>query len=152
MEFNEAFEAKTYTPLKSQSIVYFLLDGKEVVYVGHSRKGLVGPFQHVGTKVFDSVKVLEVDESQLAFVEGEFIEKYDPKYNVKILGRLLKKPITFKKELKEEEMFSKITIRDIKKAISALGIELKLVGSSYYLTAYQCEEIKDYLIEEKGGN
>ena len=50
--------------LETNYIVYFLLDKKEVVYVGQSVRNLARPFQHLRDKVFDEIKAIYLEEDK----------------------------------------------------------------------------------------
>ena len=69
--------------LIAPSGVYFLVDGKEVVYIGQS----VSPTERVGThrreqtKTFTHVLLLPIPQSDLNNVEGALIRSLKPKYN-----------------------------------------------------------------------
>ena len=82
-------------PLSIQSLgfanfagVYFLCRDREVVYVGQSKvvAGRVGA--HLGQKTFDFAFCMRVPESDLNYVEGQFISALQPEYNVGKHGRL----------------------------------------------------------------
>lgn len=81
MKFNENDNILIFPNIKS-SIIYLLIDGDEVVYVGQSKFGLSRPYSHKDKK-FTNVAVLECEENELDKKETEFIKKYKPKYNKK---------------------------------------------------------------------
>lgn len=57
MKFEETYsEIKTFTREYYDSIIYFLLQDDEVVYVGQSKGGLARPFSHCVDKDFNLVK------------------------------------------------------------------------------------------------
>lgn len=63
-------------------IVYFLIDGDEVVYVGKSINGLQRVFSGHCDKSYTDVIVKEIkDERVLNYAERYYIAKYRPKYN-----------------------------------------------------------------------
>ena len=72
--------------LHTNFIIYFLLDKKEVVYVGQSVRNLIRPFQHLRDKKFDEIKAiyLEEDKELLNKTESYYISKYKPKYNISL--------------------------------------------------------------------
>lgn len=67
-------------PNRNNSLVYFLLHGGEVVYVGKSNIGIARPLMHKD-KQFDTIKILFCDNSELDLIEDYYICKYKPKYN-----------------------------------------------------------------------
>ena len=77
------FEEKQFTDLTDIPFVfvYFLLQGDEVVYVGQTTRGLQRVYQHILTKNFNKIYIIEVDEEELDYQEDFYIDKYKPKYN-----------------------------------------------------------------------
>jgi hypothetical protein len=66
------------------AIVYFLMRGGEVVYVGQSTApwpSRILQHKDEGTKDFDDVWYLEVDAHSVCRVEEEYIRKFKPEYN-----------------------------------------------------------------------
>ena len=63
-------------------LIYFLLQGDEVVYVGQTTQNLIRPFSHKD-KTFDSVAIIyqSEDKEELNVIEEYYIKKYAPKYN-----------------------------------------------------------------------
>ena len=55
-------------------IIYFLMDGDEVVYVGQSKTGLARPYSHKDKK-FTKIAIINCKESELDDKETEFIKK-----------------------------------------------------------------------------
>ena len=150
MKFNENFDCLEFKKPKSLCLVYFLLKGEEVVYVGQTTKGMSRPFQHALDKDFDSVKVIETEKENLDILEGCFIEKYTPKYNSKIVGKdLFKSFKSLKSIIRKNEGFENITIWDIKHAIKKLGIEPVMIDCKLYLKFSDCEKIERHIKEEK---
>lgn len=77
------FEEKSYIKLQSLplSFIYFLIDNKEVVYIGQTKRGTGRIFSHMNNKEFDEVYIIPCEESRLDEMEGYYIEKYIPMYN-----------------------------------------------------------------------
>ena len=61
--------------------IYFLLEGKEVVYIGQTRSGIGRVWQHMGRINFDSYSFFCVDGAELDEAEAINILQYDPGYN-----------------------------------------------------------------------
>lgn len=87
MEFKEKNENLIFFSMNQlpECFVYFLLDGKEVVYVGQTKSGLSRPLSHKN-KVFDRIAILKCNEQELDDLENKFILKYSPRYN-KMINR-----------------------------------------------------------------
>ena len=73
---------------RAKYLIYFLLDKKQIVYVGESQIGIPRIFQHRTTKKFDDY--IYVCEKQLPFLknyyfrryyERRWIKRFKPKYN-----------------------------------------------------------------------
>lgn len=63
------------------SIVYFLYDGDELVYVGKTGRGLARVYEHT-KKVFTHVSFQYCDDEYLDELEQAYIAIYKPKYNI----------------------------------------------------------------------
>jgi len=73
---------------RAKYLIYFLLDKKQIVYVGESQIGIPRIFQHRATKKFDDY--IYVCEKELPFLknyyfrryyERRWINRFKPKYN-----------------------------------------------------------------------
>ena len=71
-------------------MVYFLVDGEEVVYVGQTISGVSRPLSHLGKKTFQRIFFLPVD-GNLDTEERRFIDIILPKYNADPLTRYAKR-------------------------------------------------------------
>lgn len=60
-------------PNVQSPIIYFLMDGDEVVYVGQSKIGLARPYSHKDKK-FTKIAIINCKESELDDKETEFIK------------------------------------------------------------------------------
>lgn len=74
-----------------RSAIYFLLNGKECVYIGQTKNLLPRIVQHwVGRdgdrKVFDGFKYLFVDPSDINLIEKIYISTFIPKHNTHNTG------------------------------------------------------------------
>lgn len=80
MKFEE--EPDLILDARKNYLIYFLLQGDEVVYVGQTTQNLIRPFSHKDKK-FDSVAVIyqSEDKEELNVIEEYYIKKYAPKYN-----------------------------------------------------------------------
>ena len=123
MKFEEEHESiRTFTNRKFP-VIYFLLDGEDVVYVGQSVKGLQKIYHHP-SKVYDSIKVMPIKGECIHLmdeIEDGFIMKYKPKYN-----RRRNPYFTYTlRKVKEEliDMGYETDMREIKRGLMALNIE-----------------------------
>ena len=80
MKFNEPGKDIKSFPNVSDSLIYFLLDGEDVVYVGQTHHGLRRPFQHFD-KDFTEIKFFHCPPEELDYWEDCYIQKYQPIYN-----------------------------------------------------------------------
>ena len=81
MEFNEpSYVDMTQSP---KVFVYFLLQNKEVIYVGQTKKGMARVYAHED-KQFTNVYIIETSPDTLDYLEDIYIKKYKPKYNKKL--------------------------------------------------------------------
>jgi hypothetical protein len=80
MKFNEPGKDIKSIPNVSDSLIYFLLDGEDVVYVGQTHHGLRRPFQHFD-KDFTEIKFFHCPPEELDYWEDCYIQKYKPIYN-----------------------------------------------------------------------
>lgn len=62
-------------------VVYFLISGDEVVYVGQSKRLRMRVYSHCRDKDFDSVAYCHVYDGKPNNLEALYIAKYNPKYN-----------------------------------------------------------------------
>ena len=71
------FEEKQFTDLTDIPLVfvYFLLQDGEVVYVGQTTRGLQRVYQHISTKNFNKIYIIEVNEWELDYQEDFYINK-----------------------------------------------------------------------------
>lgn len=62
-------------------IIYFLLRGSKIMYVGQSVNGTGRIAVHRQSKEFDRVLVMEVPKEKLSAVEAHYIKKFRPEWN-----------------------------------------------------------------------
>lgn len=69
--------------VQEQPIIYFLIQGNEIVYIGKSINGVVRIYNHLSdkTKQFTHYYYHKVPAIYLNLLEKKYIEKYTPKYN-----------------------------------------------------------------------
>lgn len=118
------FEEKEFINLTNipKVFIYFLLQHKEVVYVGQTNLGLRRVYSHYKDKQFDRIYVIECNENQLDYFEDLYIIKYKPVYNYQpnmIYRYSLKKTLH---NLKEKYPNQKITTPRLKKMLKFLNI------------------------------
>lgn len=63
------------------TIIYFLIDKDEIVYIGKSDKYLERITHHSTNKKFDSYWTEKVDRKEASKIESNYIFEYAPKYN-----------------------------------------------------------------------
>lgn len=114
------------------SIVYFLLDGEDVVYVGQSKHGLYRPFSH-RDKNFNRVAFITCEENKLDYFETQYIRKYRPKYN-KSAGNFDFSFKRIKKFIRENTYLKDFTVIDIKRIIKMFNINTIKFGNLTYIS------------------
>lgn len=130
-------------PIRNKSLIYFLINNDDVVYVGQTKNGLYRPFSH-RNKDFNRVEIIECKENELDLLEDYYILKYQPIYNIKINDGY--KLITARNKLRIM-CNNNITIRDIKKIVKLLNLKLLKVGKNYYVNNYCLGKIYQYIME-----
>lgn len=127
----------SFLPLPN-CMVYFLLQGEEVVYVGQTTTGVVRPLSHKD-KQFDQIKVLFVDKDDLDEAEGYFIAKYKPKYNTKLTGHF--RLLTARDKIREKAGDHSFTVRDLRKKCQTIGIDIVSINGLSYITGRDIDMI-----------
>lgn len=80
---------------KKTHYIYFLLNGKEIVYIGCSKTPETRIRVHSSNKKFTAQRVMGPYSQNFAFdQESRWIRKFTPKYNLGWLGNSGRKPIT----------------------------------------------------------
>lgn len=119
--------------------VYFLVDGKEVVYVGQTTKGIVRPLSH-SDKEFTDIMIMEVSPENLDYLEEYYISKYSPKYN-KIL-RTQYSMLNARELVRALTGNQKYNIRTLRKDAARLGISFSVLQSGRcYISPYDLDRI-----------
>lgn len=132
-DFSKEFIVQQSVPRSSMnSIVYFLVKGNEIVYVGQSKHGSSRMYSH-RDKDFDRVYYIEVNPGILNEVETHYILKFAPKYN-KVLNNGGEVSLNTLRNVIKSLGFSdpRFNIHAIKKALLQFGIKEKSIcGLSY---------------------
>jgi len=74
--------ASTQIPFDSMPRVYFLLDGKVIVYIGQSLSIAGRINKHSESKTFNRVATFKVTQDELSITEAMNINYYHPVYNI----------------------------------------------------------------------
>jgi len=69
-----------------ESMIYFLIRGNDIVYIGQTKVGLSRVLVHASDKAFDSFFSIDCPEAQLDEMESRYIKKFAPLHNIKGLG------------------------------------------------------------------
>jgi hypothetical protein len=121
MKFNETNSDIKTIPNISDSLIYFLLNGEEVVYVGQTNNGLRRPFSH-RDKDFTEIKFFVCPSQELDYWEDCYIQKYDPIYNKQSNYKMRWGLHRVKNQIRKCK-FPKYTLWDLRKVLN----DLKLV-------------------------
>jgi len=109
---------------RQQHIVYFLISGNEIVYVGKSDNGISRIYSHLrkGDIIFDSYWFELTTAKNLTRLEKRYIKQFDPEYNkqhssveVKETATINGKQITFKHKRKPRKPWNKGHVRSFMK-------------------------------------
>ena len=120
MKFNEPDRDIKTIPNIKDSLIYFLLNGDEVVYVGQTNSGLRRPFQHFD-KDFTEIKFFHCPSEALDYWEDCYIQKYDPIYNKQSNYKMRWGLHRVKNQIRKYK-FSDYTLWDLRKVLSKLEI------------------------------
>ena len=142
------FEEENYHAVENlQSFIYFLISDEPientVVYVGQSANGLHRPFTHKD-KEFDKVYIMPCSQSDLNEVETMYIRKYKPKYN-KNEGRGFINFYTARNKLRIALGNNSLTVWDIRKACTSLGIQPEVVNSNACINSKYLHDLYEAL-------
>jgi hypothetical protein len=120
MEFNEDDEDIETIPNRFKALVYFLINEKEVVYVGQTNNGLTRPFSHTD-KNFTEVKIFPCLPQQLDYWEDHFIQKYKPIHNKQCNYKMRWGLQRVKKSIRKYK-YPKYTLWDLRSLLKILKI------------------------------
>lgn len=125
---------------ESKSLIYFLLSAGRVVYVGKTKNGFSRPLSHVGTKDFDEIRVMEVNENSLDELEDEYIRRYEPKYNIQ---PNFSANISIQEFAKKLSMLGKVEVSEVEAfaIIKASGLRIICFGHKKYIQKLFVDEI-----------
>ena len=73
--------AEDKIPFTPAPTVYFLIEGREIMYIGQSVNLVLRIGKHVTDKVFSLISILEVSHNDLTITEDMNIYCHSPKYN-----------------------------------------------------------------------
>ena len=131
-------------PETPESFVYMLLDDDdEVVYVGQTRRGIVRPMEHKGSKEYSKIAILPCERKRLDLMESMLIEKYAPKHN-KHHGRANTSLNSARNVIREYTGNESYSLVDLKRDIAALGIEPFVLDLKVSLRASNVQKIIEY--------
>jgi len=131
MKFEEReFIDLTDTPMV---FVYFLIYKNEVIYVGQTTRGLARVYNHIKTKPFHNIYVIECDPEELDYWEDYYIFKYRPIYNKQPNLRCNFSIEKLKQQLKTLYPDGNITKRTIKKMLKELKAVSREYDGEYYV-------------------
>ena len=151
MKFKEQSKSLNI-PVAREPIIYFLLDGDEVVYIGQSRLGLFRPYSHTD-KHFTSVSVIKCQLEELDSLEIFYIRKYLPKYNQKLVDD--KHEFSFGKVrriIRDQTDFKNCTVFHIRKMVKVMKINTFSIQDTFYMTSDDAEKIIDYVNSHYDGH
>lgn len=147
MKFEEKENILTFPNIQTP-IIYFLIDGENVVYVGQSKIGLSRPYQHMNKK-FDKVSFFRCEENELDYLETKFIQKYKPKYNKAILNSYSYSLKRARKMIREQTFFKGFTLNDLKWIIRKLELETDVFDGVVYMRSDDFCKIVEFLEKNK---
>ena len=146
MVFEEEKHEEIDTSHFNKCGIYFLIDDQnEVVYVGQSTNIYDRCITHYKNKdiLFTKIKYLLVSESKLDNVEGYFILKYKPKYNISLTGYVLFKDV---RSALQRDLGRKVKQSMIRDVMRETNIQISMVGTDIYVNK---EDIRKAVIELK---
>ncbi len=76
-----------------KNIIYFLISGDNIVYIGKSKNGINRIKKHIQQKVkiFDSYWFFEINKGEMDKIEKFYIKKFMPVYNVDCKDKIKEK-------------------------------------------------------------
>lgn len=143
MKFEETRES-ILLPHITGAIIYFLINGEEVVYVGQSKNGSTRPFSHT-TKVFEKVAMIKCNQEDLDYLESMYILKYKPKYNRNILNSHSYSLKNMRRIIREKTYFKKIVINDLKWIIRKFDIRTDSFEGNVYVDKDDFKKIINFI-------
>ena len=151
MRFSETGSNIKTVPNTNDSLIYFLIDGDEVVYVGQTRHGLRRPFQHFDKK-FTEVKFFYCPSNELDYWEDCYIQKYQPIYNKQCNYKMRWGLYRIRNQIRKYK-FPKYTMWDLRTVLKDLMIvpQRDLYNNKETVSFNEYKRIMQYLdIDSKG--
>ena len=151
MKFNEPGKDIKSFPNVSDSLIYFLLDGEDVVYVGQTHHGLRRPFQHFD-KDFTEIKFFHCPPEELDYWEDCYIQKYQPIYNKQCNYKMRWGLYRIRNQIRKYK-FPKYTMWDLRTVLKDLMIvpQRDLYNNKETVSFNEYKRIMQYLdIDSKG--
>lgn len=140
-KFDEA-NAVTVEILES-CFIYFLINDGEVVYVGQTSVGISRPLSHKD-KVFNEIKLIYCELSDLDRLEDKYIKKYDPIYN-KQPNMVMNISLTKAKLSVLTNTGVKVGMRRIREAVRELNIRLWNYHGTSYMSVGDYEQLENHV-------
>lgn len=153
MKFSETGNNIKTIPNTNDSLIYFLIDGNEVVYVGQTRHGLRRPFQHFD-KEFTKVKFFHCQPEELDYWEDCYIQKYKPIYNKQCNYKMRWGLYRVRTQIRKYK-FPEYTLCDLKIVLKELDIvpQRDIYNGKKTISFEEYKAVMQYLgIDEEGKN
>ena len=106
------------------SVIYFLLQDNEIVYVGSSNKGLSRIYQHIRDKKFNAYSYIVVPPENRAKLENNYIFRFNPKYNYIPNYENMISLNVLQKQLKQKKVEKLYYKRELYKLFEKFGIPI----------------------------
>lgn len=146
MKFEES--GAIVLPNPGKYLIYFLLDGDEVVYIGKTSRSIF--WIPNCTLHFSSVAVIPAEPKTIDSMLGKYVLKYMPKHNNILKGHVSLDTAKAKiRKLSGNKNYSK---RDLIKDIKELGINIELFNNGTMFIAPEDFDKICFLYSGDGGN
>jgi hypothetical protein len=145
MKFNENNADIKTIPNITDSLIYFLINGNEVVYVGQTHHGLRRPFSH-SDKDFTEIKILICPPHELDYWEDCYIQKYNPLYNRQSNYKMHWGLYRVRQQIRKS-LFPKYTLWNLREVLKELQIvpERDTYNSKETISFDEYKQIMQYL-------
>lgn len=115
-----------------RSMIYFLFDGDELVYIGQSRYGISRVQAHIELKAFTHYTWIPCPVHLLNNTEAYYILQFKPKYNLSLPGNEV-----YKTPKEAARMYS-MTISEARERVTNFDdIPVHGIGGSEYIATYR---------------
>lgn len=121
MIFSEQDKNIITVPKYDNCFIYFLLQQKEVVYVGQTEHGIIRPLSH-RDKDFDEIKILYCNPNELDILEDTYIQKYKPAYNKQNNYAIRWSLTRVRNCIRRQAGYEKYTVPRLKRVLKELNI------------------------------